>query len=426
MFLNNLKKNFENKKILILGFGKEGKDSYLVLRKLFPKKILGIADQNENVKCPISNVKKIKYHLGKDYLLSIKDYDVIIKSPGISFKSLLRPDLGKITSQTEIFFDNCPGKIVGITGTKGKGTTASIVCKILKAGGVKAHLIGNIGKPVLNFLFSTTPEDVYVYELSSHQLYNLKKSPHIAVFLNLFADHLDYYKNFEDYANAKTNIALHQKKDDYLVYNIQDKIVKKISKKSKAKKIPIKGEYYKLNREAAIAVAKIFKIDSKIIEKTIKNFKTSFHRLELFGVFKEITFYNDSAATIPEATMAAIQTLGNKIETIILGGSNKNVNFEKLTKKILQSKIKTLILFPSTGEKIWREIIKLRRGLTPAQLPKHFFIDNMQDAIKLSYQHTKKGKICLLSPASASFGIFKNYKERGNLFKKYVKYYGSK
>jgi UDP-N-acetylmuramoylalanine--D-glutamate ligase len=391
----------KNKKILILGFGREGKDTLSFLKKLFPGKKIDIADQK----------------FDKNYLKKLKDYDLIIKSPGIPFKILPKHSLEKISTQTEIFFNNCPGQIVGITGTKGKSTTASMVYKILKEGGVKAHLIGNIGKPVLSSLLKAKSNDVFVYELSSHQLYNLKKSPHIAVLLNIYPEHLDYYRNFIEYAKAKANITFHQTKNDFFVFNSGDKLIREFAKKTKAKKIPIKGKYYSLNKAAARAVGKIFRIPDKIISKTLKEFKYLAHRLELVGTFKGITFYNDALATIPEATMAAMEVLGNKVETIMLGGFERNIKFKELARKILKSKIKTVILFPTTGEKIWKAL----RQVQGKKLPKHFFVDNMRDAVALAYQNTSKGKICLLSTASSSFSIFKDYKEKGNLFKKYVK-----
>jgi UDP-N-acetylmuramoylalanine--D-glutamate ligase len=417
MKLNDLR----DKKVLILGFGQEGRDNFKFLRKLFPKKVLGIADKSEKIKRPDKNVR---LYLGKNYLKAIKKYDIVLKSPGIPFKILPKSALNKIITQTEIFFENCPGKIIGVTGTKGKSTTASMIYQILKRGGIKVHLVGNIGKPVLLSLLRAKKNDVFVYELSSHQLYHLKKSPQIAVFLNIYPEHLDYYRNFKEYAQAKLNIARYQTKKDYFIYNSKIKSqfpgITSLGK-FKGRKIPIKGEYYQLNKEVAKAVAKIFKIPPKVISKTIKEFKPLPHRLELVGTFRGITFYNDALATIPEATIQAIEALGSRVETIILGGFERNVDFKNLTKKVLKSKIKTVILFPTTGEKIWKEILREVRG---GGVPKHFFVDNMAEAVKLAYRHTKKGKICLLSTASPSFSIFKDYKEKGNLFKKYIKKFG--
>ena len=328
MKLNELK----NKKIIILGFGREGKDTLSFLKKMFPDKVLGIADKLEILGL---KQKNIKVHLGKDYLKALKEYDLIVKSPGIpihlkevekAFKQ------GKITSQTEIFLENCPGKIIGVTGTKGKSTTASLIYEIFKNAGFKVYLLGNIEKPLLSYLLKAKKDDVFVCELSSHQLYNLKKSPHIAVFLNVFPEHLDYYKNLKEYAKAKANIAVYQTKNDFLIYNSGNKIVREIAQKSKAKKIPIKGEYYDLDKKAAEAVGKIFKVKDNIIFKTIKEFKNLSHRLELVGTFKEITFYNDALATIPEATMGAMEALGDRVETIMLGGFERNIDFKNLAR----------------------------------------------------------------------------------------------
>lgn len=411
-------KEFKDKKILIFGFGREGQDTFRFLRKLFPEKKIGIADKSNKVKKPDKNTV---LYLGNNYIAALEKYDVVIKSPGIPFKILPKTALGKITTQTEIFFNNCQGQIVGITGTKGKSTTAALIYQILKEGKTKAYLVGNIGKPVLGFLTPRASKNVYVCEMSSHQLCSLRRSPHVAVFLNVYPEHLDYYKNMKEYIAAKANITLWQTKDDYLVYNIQDSIVKNVAEKSKARKIPVKGEYYELDESAARAVGKIFKIPNRIIDKSIKKFKHLPHRLEPVGTFRGITFYNDALATIPEATISAINKLGNKVETIMLGGFDRNIDFKKLAEKVLQSRIKTIIFFPTTGEKIWKTIVRQNKEKRKFN---HFFVNNMEDAAKLAYQHTDKGKICLLSTASASFGIFKDYEEKGNLFKKYVKKYG--
>lgn len=442
---------FKDKSILILGFGKEGISSLNFFRRIFPKKVIGIGDRKDikNLKPKIKNLlkkdKRLKLHFGKDYLKTLKNYDIIVKSPGIPPK-VIKPFLKKkssfaksyggrgqkITSQTEIFFENCPGKIIGVTGTKGKSTTSSLIYKVLKDNGLKVNLIGNIGKPALSFLLTAKPDNIYVFELSSHQLLGLRKSPQIAVLLNIFPEHLDYYKNFKDYVKAKTNIVKYQSKKDFLIFNSENKIVNKIVKKSKAKKLPLKsvkikkiesalkGDFNLQKLKAVILVGRIFDLEDKEILKAIKEFKPLPHRLEYVGTFRGIKFYNDALSTIPETTIAALDTLGNNVQTIFLGGLDRGISFTNLAKRLLQSKIKNLILFHTTGERIWEETLRLSKKNTY----KAFLVSNMRDGVKMAYKFTQKGKICLLSTASPSFTLFKDYKEKGNLFKKYVKRYG--
>jgi UDP-N-acetylmuramoylalanine--D-glutamate ligase len=427
---------WEDKEILILGFGKEGKDALNFLRKIFPKKILGIADENESVK---KKIKKVRWHLGKDYLRALKKYRIIVKSPGIPPK-ILKKYIKKnqiLTSTTEIFFENCRGKIIGITGTKGKGTCATLIYKILKEANFKVHLVGNIEKPPLKFLFLPTEDRIFVFELSAQQLIFLKKSPQIAVFLNIFPAHLDFFESFKDYVKAKMNIFLYQKEKDFLIYNSSDKILKKLVKKAKSKKIAfdknlkknlkkikpkIPAHHNLFNISAAIEVAKIFKVPKKIYKKVIENFEGLPHRLEFVGKFRGINFYNDSLATIPQATISDLKSFSGKVFTLICGGFDSKVSFSQLAKEILKNKVKCLILFLPTGLKIWREILKIKK------IPKimSFFAKDMEEAVRLAFLVTKKNKICLLSPASPSFGNFRDYKERGNLFKKFVKEYGTK
>jgi UDP-N-acetylmuramoylalanine--D-glutamate ligase len=453
--------NLGKKKILILGFGREGQSTLKFLRKVFPKKEIGIADQKNLSDFPkktqkeILKDKNLKVFLGKNYLSSLSQFDLIIKTPGIplsSFKKYLRKNQ-KVILAVEIFLEAHKQDTIGVTGTKGKSTTTSLVFHILKQKFKNVFLAGNIEKPVLDFYFK---KGKFVCEFSSHQLQNLKISPHVAIFLNIFPEHQDYYKTFDEYFLAKKNIFLWQKEEDFLIYNFDDPLLKKELKKAKAKKIvfslkklpkdqngaffkgktiyfnffgkkgkvllsslPLFGEFNKRNILAAFCAAKIFEVSDIKIKKGIETFKPLPHRLEVVGEFQKILFINDSLATTPQSTIQAIKTFKNKVDTLIAGGYDRGQDYKDLAKKIKEAKVRNLILFPDTGQRLKEELAKDSKFL-----PKIFLVSSMKDAVKISFKVTSKGKICLLSPAAASFNLFKDYKERGNLFKKWVKFYG--
>ncbi len=349
--------------ILILGMGREGQATKKLLKKF-------------NIKFSTADTTK------KDYL---GNYDVIIKSPGIPYLPEIEKAKGQgkiITSATQIFFDLYKGKIIGVTGTKGKSTTASLIYAVLKAGGLDVQIVGNIGKPALQLL---NENSIVVYELSSFQLADLSSSPHIAVVTNIYQDHLDYHGSFENYKKAKENIFKYQTEKDYLI------------KKSGV--------------EAAKEVAKIFKIPQEKINKAISEFKSLPHRLELVGEIKGIKFYNDSLATNPHATIYGLKKLGDDVQTLIAGGFDRGIDYSILGPAIDNSEIKNLILFPTTGEKIGNAVKK--------DINK-FNVSSMKEAVKLAFEKTSPGKICLLSPASASFNMFTDYEDRGNQFKKEI------
>lgn len=427
-----------DKQILILGFGREGQDSFLFLREKFPEKTFGIADQKDYGELPketqdlLKRDPKVVLYLGDNYLKQVNKYDVVIKSPGISLQTL-KPYLKSkqiLSSQTNIFFANCPGTIVGVTGTKGKSTTSSLIYEVLKNGGVKAHLVGNIEEPVLKFLDGAGESDVFVYELSSFQLEIATQSPHIAVFLNLYPEHLDHHGNFEAYTKAKTNITKFQTQEDFLIYNKIDPEVSRIAAITKAQKVAFEPDYSKQRLFAASVepvylVAKLFSIPKPRIEKTLKAFKPLPHRLEFIGRRRGIEFYNDSLATIPEATIAALDILGDKVSTLIVGGFDRGIKFANLAARILQSNIRTLIFFPTTGELVWEELEALHKK-GGGKLPQYFHAKTMAEAVELSFQHTPKDHICLLSPAASSFSMFRDYKHRGDEFKNWVNHYGKK
>lgn len=367
--------DLKERSILILGFGREGKSTLNFLHKHFPN----------------NEVKVIEKTQGEEYLKALKDFDVIIKSPGIPYLEEIKEaqNNGKIiTSATQIFFDNFEGKIIGVTGTKGKSTTSSLIYQVLKEDGVDVYLVGNIGKPALDLLNGINKDSIVVFELSSFQLADLEKSPHIAVITNIYVDHLDWHGSIENYRKAKENIKKFQGKDDIFIS--------------------------KNGAEAAKEVGKLFNIPEDKINQAISNFKPLPHRLEFVGEFKGIKFYNDSLATNPHATIFGLETLGEDVETLIAGGFDRGVDYSIIGPVIANSKIKTLILFPATGERIW-QAVKEAKG-TQVKLD----VSSMEEGVSLAYDKTSVGKICLMSPASASFNMFSDYEDRGDQFKKFV------
>jgi UDP-N-acetylmuramoylalanine--D-glutamate ligase len=466
--------DLKKQSVLILGLGQEGLSTYRFLRQMFPCQHFGLADRADHdalspqAKGVLTrNLDTQSVYLGGAYLECLSRYDVIIKSPGIppTLPVLQQAEaLGKIiTSQTALFFANCSGTIIGITGTKGKSTTASLIHAILSAGGLDVRLVGNIGNPPLDIFFETNSKTVFVYELSSHQLEGLRQSPHIAVFLNMMPDHLDYYESFEDYFQAKQNIARYQSEQDYLIYNAESELVSQTATASRARLIPfssdkmldtgcfiandwvsfrgkedmedmleqilriadvpLPGHFNLQNILAAVATSSLFEVESKHIVSAIRNFQPLEHRFELVGPYRGISFYNASIATVPEATIAHLDTLGSEVQTLLLGGHERHLDFSELARRLMASQVDNLILFPTNGPRIW-ETIRSQQTEEPTFSPRVFFVDSMEDAVRLAYAHTEPGRICLHSPASPSFGLFKDYKERGTLFKDYVRQLG--
>lgn len=447
--------------VLLVGYGLEGKSNHRYLIKNYPDKKIGIADQQKIE--PIVNSPSTELHIGKDYLQNILHYDVIIKSAGVPSKlTELKKyiESGKrITSATNIFFSECPGMIIGVTGTKGKSTTSSLVSNILKEKYSDVRLVGNIGQPVLDYLPGSDNNTIFVIELSSYQLEDIRYSPHIAVLLEIFPEHLNYHGNFSKYIEAKSCIIRYQTSQDIVIFNPSHKIVSSIASKTSAKKyrfslhpreeagcylkeksifvqrgkgktefvlhrneIPLLSRGNLENTLAAISVGTLLDVPLEKIRLAVSEFKPLKHRLEFVGEYHDIRFFNDSLATIPEATINALKALGKEVETLIVGGYDRGIDFSKLGLFLEKSQLKSLILFPTTGKRIWEEVVKANLG-KKLNLKKYDAF-SMKEAVQIAFQNTSAGKICLLSPASSSFGLFCDYQERGDLFKKSVKEWG--
>jgi UDP-N-acetylmuramoylalanine--D-glutamate ligase len=455
------------KSILVLGLGLEGASALRFLRARFPQARLGAADKNSfeqlsgSVRALLEADPAIERRLGPDYLDALGDYDVILKSPGIpvilpQYQQAVRA--GKlITSPTAIFFANFPGLIVGITGTKGKSTTSSLIAAILLKQFPETLLLGNIGSPALDAFPALLDkrDAVVVFELSSHQLEGLRQSPHIAVLLNVVPEHLDYYASFEQYVDAKENIARFQGELDWLVFDADHEIPQRVAAASRARRVPVStrapreggcfvfddwiacaspgrqpevvvrldeipllGEFNRINVAAAVAVGRVLGVRTADIAEAVRQFNPLPHRLERVGEFGGITFYNDSISTVPEAAAGALDALAGGVETVLLGGHDRHVGFAVLADTLIQRRVKTLILFPPTGRRIWQAVCD--RDSAAASGMRHFFVESMEEAVRLARAHTSPGKIVLLSPASPSFGLFRDYRERGDRFKQLV------
>ena len=398
-----------DKKIVLVGFGVEGKATLRFLQHYFPNKIFDILDET----------------LDPHYLEKQKDYDLAIRSPGIPKELITIPH----TTATNIFFANARGTTIGITGSKGKSTTAALVHTILKEAGREAELCGNIGRPMLETLLETKERElVYVIELSSYQLDDIEYSPHISVILNLFPDHMDYHGGVEHYWNAKKNIVKCATKDDYYIYNPAYEDLKKLAQETNAKSAPfiealpfpesmihLLGAHNRDNVRAAVTAAKLFGVSEDVLESAIKKFKSLPHRLEYVGTYRDIIFYDDAISTTPESTILAIESLKN-VGTILLGGKDRGYNFSRLARIVLDYKIPNIVLFPESGEKILAEL-----KLLEPHLPKILETRDMRTAVQFAYDSTPRGMICLLSTASPSYTLWKNFEEKGKVFQEAVR-----
>jgi len=484
---------WKNKRIGILGFGREGQATLKFLLKHLPEAKLGVADQraieqmSEEEKTLLGLIGVDNCYLGQSYLDNLESFDLIIKSPGIN------PRLPKImaaqragvviSSATNIFFSQKKGQVIAVTGSKGKSTTASLIYAVLTAAGKDTDLIGNIGKPALDFLVGDlddqngdSPEKIYVFEMSSYQLEDFDGQAEVAVLINFFPEHLDYHGSLEAYFQAKIRLvtgglekalagasaaALSGQKIIYnwqtneyrnylaklqveqgdrpsgekavlIPFNDTNSLVKDENgelsawvdgqKVVEAKDMHLQGRHNLENLLAVYQVARLFQIDLATFQQAVCAFQPLEHRLEMVGTYGEIIFYNDAISTTPESTIAAIEALcrDKKITTLIAGGMDRGYQFEALAEKIVEAGIDNLLLLPETGEKIAAEVKKAAdKFVKPAPICE--FFSDLEGLVKRAYLLSQKGGICLLSCASPSYNLFKNFEERGRRFKEAVR-----
>lgn len=432
----------KDKNIAILGFGREGKSTYNFIRKYLPNMKLTILDKY-SIDLDDDFVTKV---IGNNYLDNLNDYDLIIKSPGISLKdidiSLFRD---KIASQLELLLEVFRDNVIGVTGTKGKSTTSSLIYEVIRNQRDNVYLIGNIGIPVLDDIEKYNSESLLVVEMSSHQLEFVKYSPHIGMILNLYQDHLDHDGSIENYHRNKLNIFKYQNSSDYSIYSSDNSYLDKyIDDSYKSIKYTVRfddndisnnscriidkdiyingkvvyhddervllGDSNLKNIMFVLVVCEILKLDFSKAKNVISTFKGLKYRMEFIGKYHNINFYNDTIATIPEATINAINSIDN-IDTLIIGGLDRGISYEEFIEFLNKSSISNIICMPETGNYIGKKIINKNV----------FFVDTLEEAVNISIENTKPNMGCLLSPAAASYNQYKNFEEKGLAFEKIIK-----
>ena len=453
LILNRLR----GKRILILGFGREGRSSLHFLNKYLPDAVVGVADKNE---------MELVQHFGTGYLNAIYDYDIVIKTPGISLKDFDTKGV-EITSQTDLFFNQFRKQTIGISGTKGKSTTTSLIYHLMKSSGRDAILTGNIGIPCFDILEDIKPETIVVYELSAHQLEFVHQSPHVGVLLNVFEEHLDHFGTFNLYKQAKFNLLRYMDENDTAIVHesILDgvstssttcdtqipEIVRGLPKKTivfsqfdfddliDRTALPVKGEHNYQNVKAALLACDAYGVDYRELIPYLYSFKPLEHRLEPVGTFAGVTFVNDSISTIPQATIQACRALG-RVDFLLLGGLDRGINYQPLADFLKQNPVPHLLFTGEAGKRMMQLISSVSTGSTTVEAkvpepavpeasrrvegPILSYYASMEEAFSYLAAHAQTGDVCLLSPAAPSYDQYKNFEERGAKFKTLASAFG--
>ncbi len=418
--------------IAIAGYGLEGEQNYIYYSRDKSNNITIVDEKSSPDRELPGGVPTI---LGEGSFSKLQGFDMVIRTASLN-PGKIRTN-GKIWSSTAEFFEKCPAKIIGVTGTKGKGTVSSMITSMLQETGKKVWLVGNIGTPALSVLGDVSADDIVVYELSSFQLWDLEASPSVAVITMIEQDHLDIHLDFDDYLVAKSNIVRYQSKEDTVIYDIGNRYARSIAymapgeklghqdestvrvkddcfyisdtKLFSIDKLQLVGEHNINNTCAAILAVWMFTQDIEAIGRGLSKFKGLEHRLMLIGNIDGVDYYDDSISTTPGSAIAALKSFeGHKI--IIMGGSSKGSDFDELAKFISTQDV-FVILIGQESERIATSFEKVR--FTGFEILK---TKNMVEVVEEAQKNANSGDTVLLSPAAASFGMFDNYVDRGNQF----------
>ena len=437
----------KGKRILLLGYGREGQSTWNVLRRLGTYEALDIADLKAPAAVPEDGTV---WHTGPDYQKCMDDYDVVFKSPGIVLERPENEYRCSILSQTEVFFQCFRDQIIGITGTKGKSTVTTLLYHLLKQAGMDALLVGNIGIPALDHMEEVKPDTRIVFELSCHQLEYMTVSPHIGILVNIHEEHLDHYGTMEKYVEAKHHIFKNQGPDDILICNVQclpeegtcpsgliragmdgsgkelDVVQEQdgtwVHFRGKSFCIPtdeikLLGQHNYFDIGVAYGVCSILGMDDQVFARGLKTYEPLPHRLQYIGEREGVKYYDDSISTICDTTIQALKTLKDT-DTVLIGGMDRRIDYRELIEYLSDCQVPHIILMEATGKRIYQEIHKYYPEFkNRARL---ILAEHLEDGVKRARQITRPGTSCVLSPAAASYGIFRNFEERGETFSRLV------
>ena len=437
----------KGKRILLLGYGREGQSTWNVLRRLGTYEALDIADLKAPAALPEDGTV---WHTGPDYQKCMDDYDVVFKSPGIVLERPAEEYRCSILSQTEVFFQCFRDQIIGITGTKGKSTVTTLLYHLLKQAGMDALLVGNIGIPALDHMEEVKPDTRIVFELSCHQLEYMTVSPHIGILVNIHEEHLDHYGTMEKYVEAKHHIFKNQRPDDILICNVQclpkegtcpSRLIRAgmdgsgkeldvvqeqdgiwVHFRGRAFCIPtdeikLLGQHNYFDIGVAYGVCSILGMDDQVFARGLKTYEPLPHRLQYIGEQEGVKYYDDSISTICDTTILALKTLKDT-DTVLIGGMDRGIDYRELIEYLSECPVPHIILMEATGKRIYQEIHKYYPEFkNRARL---ILAEHLEDGVKRARQITRPGTSCVLSPAAASYGIFRNFEERGETFSRLV------
>lgn len=431
MSMNDWRNEFENKNVLIWGFGLEGKASYRLIRKVCPDLVVTIADSRKGTALERAKADTVNTICIYDDEADFSSYDLILKSPGIVLPEGM--DTSNISGESQLFLKHYADRTIGITGTKGKSTTTSVTAAVLREK-YPVVLVGNIGIPCFDAVEEMEAGALAAFEISCHQLEYCPYSPHVGVYLNLYEEHLDHYGSFKAYGDAKSKVIANQKDGDIAILHedltqyfdlaksepvligrditAEGNVLHIPGKSMKAENCKLIGEHNYRNLATAWYIASLFGVTDEQVLHAAESFDPLHHRLEDLGEAGDIRYVNDSISTIGQSCIQALEALEN-VDTVLVGGMDRGIEYRELEEYLSNRTDVKVIFMYTTGKRIYQEMeqnSQLREGL--------YVTEDLYEAVALAKKLTRPHHTCLLSPAASSYDHFKNFEHRGDEFRK--------